>query len=73
MTQKKVYDREFKILPIKLGSEIGFSTDELGVNVDTLYVGTRWQKTPGSHKVGAKTQTVKKGTHQRNRAFKRRK
>lgn len=39
MTQKKVYDKEFKIQAVKLGREIGFSkaAKELGVNIDTLY------------------------------------
>lgn len=39
MTQKKVYDEEFKIQAVKLGREIGFSkaAKELGINTDTLY------------------------------------
>ena len=39
MTQKKVYDKEFKIQAVKLGREIGFSkaAKELGINTDTLY------------------------------------
>ena len=43
MEQKKVYDKEFKIQAVKLGSEIGFSkaAKELVVNIDTLY---EWNK-----------------------------
>lgn len=39
MTQKKIYDKEFRIQAVKLEREIGFSAaaKELGVNVDTLY------------------------------------
>ena len=39
MTQKKVYEKEFKIQVVKLGREIGFSkaAKELGINTDTLY------------------------------------
>lgn len=35
MTQKKVYDNEFKIQAVKLGREIGFSkaAKELGSNI----------------------------------------
>ncbi len=38
MTQKKVYDKEFKIQVVKLGREIGFSkaVKELGINTDTF-------------------------------------
>lgn len=37
--QKKIYDKEFKIQPVKPGRKIGFSeaAKELGINVDTLY------------------------------------
>lgn len=39
MTQKKVYDKEFKVQAVKLGREIGFSkaAKEPGINIDTLY------------------------------------
>ena len=39
LTQKKVYDKEFKIQAVQLEREIGFSkaAKELGVNIDTLY------------------------------------
>ena len=39
MTQKKVYDKEFKVQAVKLGREIGYSNAarELGINKDTLY------------------------------------
>lgn len=38
MTQKKVYDKEFKIQAVKPGREIGFSkaAKELGINTDTF-------------------------------------
>lgn len=38
MTQKKVYDNEFKVQTVKPGREIGFSkaAKELKVNIDTL-------------------------------------
>ena len=41
--QKKIYDKEFKIQPVKPGRKIGLSeaAKELGINVDTLY---RWNK-----------------------------
>ena len=37
--QKKIYDKEFKIQPVKPGRKIGFSeaAKELGINVDMLY------------------------------------
>lgn len=39
MTQKKVYDKEFKIQVVKLGRKIRFNkvTKELGINVDIFY------------------------------------
>ncbi len=46
MTQRKVYDKEFKIQAVKLGREIGFSkaAKELGLNIDTLYGGNKQAK-----------------------------
>ena len=39
MTEKKSYDKEYKVQAVKLGREIGFSkaARELGINTDTLY------------------------------------
>lgn len=39
MTQKKIYDKEFKIPAVKFEREIGFNkvTRELRINIDTLY------------------------------------
>ncbi len=39
MTEKKVYNNEFRIQAVKLGREIGFSkaAKELGIKVNTLY------------------------------------
>ena len=39
MTQKKIYDKEYKVEAVKLGREIGFSkaAAELGIPTDTIY------------------------------------
>ena len=39
MTQKKIYDKEYKVQAVKLGREIGFSkaAEELGIPTDTIY------------------------------------
>ncbi len=39
MTEKKTYDKGYKIQAVKLGREIGFgkAARELGINTDTLY------------------------------------
>ena len=39
MTQKKIYDKEYKVQAVKLGREIGYSkaAEELGIPTDTIY------------------------------------
>ena len=58
MTQKKKYDKEFKVQSVKLGRQIGFSkaAEELGINVDTLY-GWNKQAKNAQLDLGAGTQT----------------
>lgn len=58
MTQKKKYDKEFKIQSVKLGRQIGFvkAAEELGINVDTLY-GWNKQAKNAQLDLGAGTQT----------------
>lgn len=58
MTQKKIYDKEFKVQAVKLGREIGFNkaAKELGISVDTLYGWNKCAKN-ATLDLGAGTQT----------------
>ena len=58
MSEKKIYDKEFKVQAVKLGREVGFSkaATELGIPTDTIYGWNKAART-GRLDLGPGTQT----------------